>query len=88
LSGEDREIESILKAVSGRAEFSDEEVLKIALREASRDQFGGWGRVWVKELEKIAGRKIDAASLVEAIRDRGFKVKFVDASGGIIYISI
>jgi len=86
LSGEDREIESILKAVSGRAAFSDEEVLRIALMEASRDQFGGWGRVWVKELEKIVGREINAASLVEAIKDMGFKVRFVDASGGIIYI--
>lgn len=86
MGDEDERIVNILKAASGRATFSDMEVVRIALMEASRDQFGGWGRVWVKELEKIVGREINAASLVEAIKDMGFKVRFVDASGGIIYI--
>lgn len=88
MSNENEKIESILKAARGLLEYSDEEVLRIALREASRDQFGGWGRVWVSELEKIVGRKIDAVKLAENIKNRGYRVKFVDASGGIIYISL
>lgn len=88
LRDEDEVVEKILKAISGSKEYSEKEVLRIALREAARDQLGVWGRVWVSDLEKIVGRSIDAVKLVEALKDMGYKVKYIDVSGGIIYISL
>lgn len=87
LSNEERKVEAILRTISGQEKYSDEDVLRVVLREASRDQFGGWGRVWVSEVERLVGRKVEVAKVIEALRRMGYRVKYVDISGGIIYIS-
>lgn len=80
--------EALLKAASGIVKYGGGDLVRVALNLASRDFFNGWGRVWVRDVARVVGFHVDAARLIRMLLEAGYRTRFIEAGGGIIYIEM